>query len=117
VGQRAVITPLDEFEFHHTLQQQRGVSLVIFTGRSCSSCHHWLQLLEQHQQHHPERSIFQVDAERSMALTHEFEVFHLPALFLYRDGQYHCPLQSVASSSALKSAIEEALNSAPQEAP
>lgn len=52
-----------------------------------------------------------------MALTREFEVRHPPALFLYREGVYHCPLQSEAGPVKLKQAIQTALETPAQDPP
>jgi thioredoxin len=112
-----MLTPLDEFGFHHTLAAAPGDALVIFTGMGCSSCRAWKQLLSIYSQQHPELALFEVDAGHAQALTREFGVFHLPALFLYRHGQYHCALQSEAQLDKLHAAITAALLAPAQEAP
>jgi len=112
-----VFTPIDEFGFHHRLAATPGPALVLFTGEGCSSCRAWKQLLGQHQASHPELKLYEVDAGRSLALAREFGVFHLPAMFLYRDGHYHCPLQCEAKPDVLESAIAAALSAPPHEAP
>lgn len=110
-------THLDEFGFHHRLAETSGVALVIFTGEGCNSCRAWKQMLVKFRSSHPELKLFEVDAGRAQALAREFGVFHLPALFLYRDGHYHCPLQTEARPEALGTAIQKALAAPPQEAP
>jgi len=111
------LTPLDEFGFHHTLAGTRGSALVIFTSVGCSSCRAWKQLLAAYCVQHPEITLFEVDAGHAQALTREFNVFHLPALFLYDDGHFHCALQSAAQLDKLHTAIAAALATAAQEAP
>ena len=61
--------------------------------------------------------VFEVDAGEDLALTREFEVFHLPAMFLFRDGEYHCELHSEAQPQRLRAEIDEALAGSAQEAP
>ncbi len=108
---------LNTHNFHHLLEETTGVSLVFFTHTLCSSCRAWKQLLQTYSASHKDISIFEVDAESEMALTNEFEVFHLPALFLYKDGHYHAPFQSVASLDAIDQAITQLLSAPAQEMP
>lgn len=110
-------TALDEFGFHHRLAQTRGPALVIFTGAGCSSCRAWKILLAGHQARHPELALFEVDAGLAQALAREFNVFHLPALFLYRDGHYHGPLACEARPDRLETALAAALAAPAQDAP
>jgi len=58
-----------------------------------------------------------VDAQREMALTREFEVFHLPTLFLFTQGQFHAELRCDSTPSAIEGAIISALKQPAQEAP
>jgi thioredoxin 1 len=110
-------TPLDEFGFHHTLAGTRGLALVMFTGAGCNSCRAWKRLLAAYRTQHPGFALFEVDAGHAQALAREFNVFHLPALFLYRDGHFHCALQAEAHPDKLRAAIEAALVAPTQEAP
>jgi hypothetical protein len=110
---------LDQFSFHHTLAEQPGLCLVIFTSRACASCRRWKRLLANYVERgeEPAIEVFEVDAERDLGLVREFEVFHLPALFLYREGRYHCELQSEARPEKFAAAIRTGLASPRQEAP
>lgn len=110
-------TTLDEFGFHQQLAQTPGVALVMFTGQGCSSCRAWKQLLADYRAHHPDLTMFEVDAGHAQALAQEFGVFHLPALFLYRDGLYHGTLQCEARPEALRAAMAAMLAAPAQEAP
>ncbi|ALP53371.1 hypothetical protein Tel_09520 [Candidatus Tenderia electrophaga] len=108
---------LEQFEFHQTLDSTPGISIVFFSSRECLSCRYWEQLLEQFLKKHPDINIFKVDAGQDQALTEEFDVFHLPSLFLYQDGQYYSPLQAEAKLEALESAITAALEAPAKESP
>jgi len=108
---------LDQFEFHHRLGRTPGLVIVVFTSHGCASCKAWRRLLADYRRRHLETHVFEVDAERDLALTREFGVFHLPALFLYLQGRYHCALQSEARMERLEAAIATALAAPPQEAP
>jgi len=108
---------LDQFEFHHRLAQTPGLTIVIFTSHGCSSCKAWKHLLADYRRQHLETHVFEVDAERDLALTREFGVFHLPALFLYLNGRYHCALQCEARLESLEQAVRHAAAEPAQEAP
>ena len=108
---------LDQFDFHHRLEQLPGVSLVIFTGPACGACKRLKRVLTGEPLLFEGVHLFEVDAQRDMALTREFGVFHLPAMFLYRDGAFHCELHSEAVAGKLRRAVDTALAAPPQEAP
>lgn len=113
----SVFTPLDQFTFHHTLAEAPGTSLVFFTRAGCGSCKRWRQVIAAYLPSDPALRVFEVDAEREAALTREFDLFHLPALFLYRNGHFHAPIECEASVARLTAAISAALAAAPRESP
>ena len=113
----SAVRAIEQFEFHQTLENSSGTAIVFFSSRECLSCRYWQQLLEHYSKLHPEVHIFKIDAGRDQALTEEFGVFHLPALFLYQNGEYHSPLQCEANVAALEKGIEEALAAPAQEMP
>lgn len=108
---------LDQFDYHHVLEEMPGNSLVIFSSPGCSSCRHWKKLLETFLEQSPAWHIFEVDAQRDMALAQELEIFHLPALFLYRDGHYHAPVQSNADLLSLRQTLDSLLQAPAEELP
>ncbi len=111
------VSSLDQFNFHHTLAETGGVSLVYFTSPACGSCKQLRWVFDHHPDEFALLNLFEVDAEREMALTNEFNVFHLPSLFLYNDGEYHAEIQAEPLPAAILAAIENALATAPMEAP
>jgi thioredoxin 1 len=113
----SAVNAVEQFEFHQTLESSKGISIVFFSSKECLSCRYWEQLLEQFCKKHPDIAIFKVDAGQDRALTEEFDVFHLPSLFLYNNGKYHCALQSEARLEALEKAITVALEAPAEEMP
>lgn len=113
----AAVSPIEQFEFHQTLESTTGNSIVFFSSKECMSCRYWDKVLDQFSKQHPDVSIFKVDAGLDQALTEEFDVFHLPSLFLYHNGKYHSALQSEANIHALETAIKQALESPAEESP
>ena len=112
----AIVT-LDQFDFHHRIGDTRGPALVLFHAPGCSSCRHWKRLLVDYAGLHNNVSLYQVDVQRDVALAHEFGLFHLPALFLYLNGQFHCEFQSEARMEDLHTAFNAAIGAPSQEPP
>lgn len=112
-----MLAELDQFEFHHRLAESTGTSLVIFTGPHCGACKRLKSVLQEAGNLFADVQLFEVDAQRDMALTREFGVFHLPAMFLFRDGEFHCELHSEALAPQLRAAIDQALALPAEEAP
>jgi len=108
---------LTQFDYHHTLEQSPGITIVIFSQEGCSACRAWTALLTEYQALHPAVNLFTVDVEDEAAISHEMEIFHLPALFLYVNGHYHHPIQCEARIGKLEQAIQQALQLPAQEQP
>lgn len=106
---------LDEFHYHHRLRDAGGVALVLFTSPTCGAC----RVAERHL---PEAAgdqarLFKVDVQTSVSLVRAHDIFHLPALLLYRDGVFHARLDCEISPSALGAAMTRALAGPAQEEP
>jgi len=108
---------LSQFDFHARLGETAGITLVMFSSPGCGGCRHLRQVLREVHRLEPRWQLFEVDAQRDQALTHEFEVFHLPTIFVFLDGEFHCQLQAEARPAAIIAATRSALQRAPEEAP
>ena len=116
---------LDEFSFFETIETSTGIVLVFFTGPHCASCHHLKQLLNiesiQFKNHFAQQdtvfAAFEIKADKATALVNEFGVFHLPSMYLYKNGEFHCELQSEAIPIKLIEAIDLALSKPAEEEP
>jgi len=115
------VKELDEFSFYPTLQESDGISLVFFTGPHCASCHHLKALLNteyvQFTDYFSSFAAYEVKADKAAALVNEFGVFHLPSMYLYNNGEFHCELHSEAIPAKMLSSIEDALAQPAQEEP
>ncbi len=107
---------LDQFSFHHVLEETPGTALVLFTTPYCGSCKAMKQALLQLEADSG-LHLFEVDAGTDQALVESFEVFHLPALFLFQDGAYHAPLEVEPVVSRILGKIDELLKQPAREAP
>jgi thioredoxin 1 len=110
------LQPLTEFDYHHTLARTPGASLVLFSSPDCGSCRKVERLL-------PAAvgdaigACYKVDVQQATALARQFDLFHLPALFLYRDGHFHAALESEITPARLQEAIRAALARPAEEEP
>lgn len=119
------VSELDEFTFFPSLEYSSGIVMVFFTGPHCASCHHLKSLLNlehsQFTQHYADSTLsfsaYEIKADKAAALVNEFGVFHLPSLYLYKDGQFHCELHAEAVPAKLIEAIDIALSKPAEEEP
>ena len=113
----ATLPRLDQYDFHPRLADMTGTILVMFTSPDCGGCRHLRRVLQEVRRREPGWQVFEVDAQRDPALTHEFEVFHLPTVFLFKDGIFHCQLDAEAGVESIISSTRGALQQPAREAP
>ncbi|HRH81152.1 MAG TPA: thioredoxin family protein [Thiobacillaceae bacterium] len=106
---------LDEFTLHQSLAGLSGQALVLFTSSGCGTCRSVERRL-------PEAApagvrLYKVDVQQAQALARAYEVFHLPALFLFVDGHFHARLNCEVTPAALGRALLAALAAPAQEEP
>jgi hypothetical protein len=106
---------LTDFDLDQQLLALPGVSLLIFTSLGCSSCR-WAR------HHLPEQSmpvdrLCWIDAEENGGAVQRYGVFHLPAMFVVRDGAFFGPLRTQMSAEAVTAELALALATAPDELP
>lgn len=106
---------LTDFDVDHQLLQLPGVSLLIFTGAGCASCRYARQQLPKFALD-IERLCW-VDAEENGGAVARYEVFHLPAMFVVKDGLFHGALRSPLTESGMRTALLQALSVEPDELP
>ena len=84
-----------------------GTTLLVFSSRGCATCRHARRVLPGFGL--PVERIAWVDAGENGGLVQRYEVFHLPALFVIRDGQFfgevHAPLSEASLNQAIASAL------------
>jgi thiol-disulfide isomerase/thioredoxin len=111
------IQTLDQFNFYHALEETPGIAVVVITGPDCGACRMMKQALQVLLELGEALTVYEVDAEQDRGIADEFGVFHLPGLFVYRDGHYHAPLEVEALPEKITQGIEAVLAAPAQEAP
>jgi thioredoxin-like negative regulator of GroEL len=107
---------LAESDFHHELAASTGPVLVMFGAPGCGTCRKVEKLLPQAVAGLV-TGLYKVDVQQSMGLARAYEVFHLPALFLFVDGRYHAAIESEVTAVKMQQALERALAAPPQDEP
>jgi len=106
---------LTDFDADHRLLELSGVSLLAFTSIGCASCR-WARR-ELPGMALPIERLCWVDAGDNGGLVERYGVFHLPALFVIRDGQFFGALQARLERASLVSALDAALAGPAEELP
>ena len=108
--------PLGEATYHARIAQTPGDAIVLFSHAHCGACRAWTRLLpealSQTVQH-----FYEVDVALDTGMARYFGIFHLPTIYLYRDGLFHAELQAEARVDTVQRAAHTLFNSPAQEEP
>ena len=110
------IQSLSYFDYYQILDHRKEPSLVCFTKPSCGGCRRLKKILSEAPLQIPGLQCFIVSVEDSYGLVEEFEIFHLPTMLLYSQGQFHCEVNSRLTRHDLEEAIKLALQRPSDEA-
>lgn len=106
---------LSDFDIDRQLLTLRGTTLLVVVSTGCASCRYARQRLPAMSL--PVDHLAWVDAGDSPGMVQRYEVFHLPALFIVRDGNFHGALSCRLSAPEMSKAVNEALARAAEELP
>ncbi|MDN6858238.1 thioredoxin [Pseudomonas sp. CAN2814] len=117
VGDLSIVPALEltDLDADRRLLELPGVSLLVFTGEGCSTCRWAKQALPGFSL--PIDRLCWIDAGHSGGLVERYEVFHLPSLFLVRDGRFLGPVHASLRPEPLTQALREALSRPAEELP
>ena len=63
------------------------------------------------------QAFYEVDVSEATGVARYFGIFHLPTVYLYRDGLFHAELQCEAQRDCIRQAAYRLLAAAPQDEP
>ncbi|SDV12041.1 hypothetical protein SAMN05216558_3532 [Pseudomonas vancouverensis] len=106
---------LTDFDADQRLLAMSGVSLVIFTSVGCASCRFAREQLPRLEL--AVDRLCWIDAGNNGGLVERYSVFHLPALFVVRDGEFFGAVNSRLSARELNAAVGQALSRIAEELP
>jgi hypothetical protein len=92
-----------------TLARTPGPHLLVFTSPGCGSCRALTRALDAMEPIEG-LALWEIAAGDAPGLVEELDVFHLPALFLFRDGELHRPVSAPPAAPRLRDAIRAALD-------
>lgn len=107
---------LAEGAYHHRLAVSSGIAVVLFSAPHCSACRAWQQLLPQALANIAD-AFYEVDVSEATGVAREFGIFHLPTIYLYRDGRFHAELQCEARPEVIRLTALSLLDAPAQEEP
>ncbi len=97
------------------LLDAKGISLVVFTSKTCGNCklaREQLPMMEL-----PVERVCWIDAGDSAGIAQRYEVFHLPSMYVVRDGVYYGAVAATLAAWDIQRQVGLALNSYPAELP
>lgn len=107
---------LNEGGYHNRLAATRGIAVVLFSAPHCGSCRAWKRLLAE-LLGEPDYRLFEVDVSEATGVARGFSIFHLPTIYLYRDGHFHAELQCEARRDAIRETVPRLLAEPAQDEP
>ena len=107
---------LAEGAFHTRLAATSGLAVVLFSAPHCGACRAWKQLLPTALADQA-RAFYEVDVSEATGVARYFDIFHLPTVYLYRDGQFHAELQCEARPETIKLTAQQLLHAPAQDEP
>lgn len=90
--------------------------MVLFSTPHCGACRAWKRLLPDALPDIVE-TFFEVDISEATGVARYFDIFHLPTIYIYRDGRFHAQLQCPACCEAIRKTALRLLETAAQDEP
>ena len=90
--------------------------MVLFSAPRCSACRAWKRLLPQALAD-TAAAWHEVDVSEATGVARYFDIFHLPTIYLYRDGRFHAELQCEARPETVRRTALALLGAPPQDEP
>lgn len=75
--------------------------MVLFSAPGCGACQAWIRLLPDALSGLAD-TLFEVDVSEATGVARYYNIFHLPTIYLYRDGEFHAELQCEARHDRIR---------------
>ena len=92
------------------------MAVVLFSAPHCGGCRAWKQLLPEALGNLAD-TFHEIDVGEATGVARYFGIFHLPTVYLYRDGRFHAELQCEARPETIRQAAEQLLAAPAQDEP
>lgn len=90
--------------------------MVLFSAPHCGSCRAWKRLLPDALSGLAD-CLFEVDVGEATGVARYFGIFHLPTVYLYRDGRFHAELQCEVRQEVIHEMARQLLAAPAQDEP
>jgi thioredoxin-like negative regulator of GroEL len=107
---------LGEGDFHRRLAASSELSVVLFSAPQCGACRAWKQVLLRALADLT-GAFYEVDVSEATGVARYFDIFHLPTIYLYRDGRFHAELQCEARRETIRQTVHQLLAAPAQDEP
>ena len=104
---------LSDQRFYPHLEDLGGPALVAFGTPACGACRRLRGLLDPLRAALPGVAVLYAEAERCPGVLADLEAFHLPALFVFVDGEAHAAVEAPLGVQPLADATRAALAADP----
>src|SRR5574340_197314 len=115
-GAPPAFSRLAEGEFHAHVAAAPGVAVVLLSAPHCGGCVAWKQVLPRALAGVAD-AFLEVDVSEATGVARYFDIFHLPTIYLYRNGQFHAELQCEVRQEAIRQAAQQLLATPAQDEP
>ena len=92
------------------------MAVVLFSAPHCGGCRAWKRLLPEALEK-VATAFYEVDVSEATGVARSFDIFHLPTVYLYRDGRFHAELQCEARLDTIRQTAEQLLAAPAQDEP
>lgn len=92
------------------------MAVVLFSAPHCGACRAWKQLLPSALADQAS-AFYEVDVSEATGVARYFDIFHLPTIYLYHDGQFHAELQCEAQPETIQLTAHQLLSAPAQDEP
>lgn len=106
---------LTDFDIDHQLLALPGTSLLVFTSLGCTGCR-WARAYLPSLELGLQRLCW-IDAADNGGAVARYGVFHLPALYVIRDGGFYGALHAPLTAAAISQELARVLQGDPDELP
>lgn len=90
--------------------------MVLFGAPRCHACVAWKRLLPQALGDAAD-AYYEVDVSEATGVARYYDIFHLPTIYLFRDGRFHAEVQCEARPDAVRHTVQRLLAAPAQDEP
>jgi len=107
---------LTEGNFHARIVASTSTAVVLFSAPGCGACRTWKRLLPDALSGLAD-TLYEVDVSEATGVARYYNIFHLPTIYLYRNGKFHAELQCEVRRDSIRQSALRMLEEPAQDEP